>query len=86
MKTKVVTIEAPKATGPFSQAVVDGNLIFTSGSICLTPEGKLLEGTIEEQIHQMMRNLQAILKEAGVDFSNVVKTTIGFGTGLELAH
>ncbi|MDO8503890.1 MAG: Rid family detoxifying hydrolase [bacterium] len=76
MKTKVVTTNAPTATGPFSQAVVDGNLIFTSGSIYLTTEGKLLEGTIEEQIHQIMKNLQAILKEAGVDFSNVVKTTI----------
>ena len=76
MKTKVVTTNAPTATGPFSQAVVDGNLIFTSGSIYLTTEGKLLEGTIEEQIHQIMKNLQAILKEAGVDFSNVIKTTI----------
>ncbi|MDO8487660.1 MAG: Rid family detoxifying hydrolase [Candidatus Curtissbacteria bacterium] len=76
MKTKVVTTNAPTATGPFSQAVIDGNLIFTSGSIYLTTEGKLLEGTIEEQIHQIMKNLQAILKEAGVDFSNVVKTTI----------
>lgn len=76
MKIKVATTNAPKATGPFSQAVVDGNLIFTSGSIYLTTEGKLLEGTIEEQIHQIMKNLQAILKEAGADFSNVVKTTI----------
>lgn len=76
MKTKVVTTNAPTATGPFSQAVVDGNLIFTSGSIYLTTEGRLLEGTVEEQIHQIMKNLQAILKEASVDFSNVVKTTI----------
>jgi len=76
MKTKVVTSNAPKATGPFSQAIIDGNLIFTSGSIYLTPEGKLLEGTIEEQIHQIMKNLQSILKEAGAHFSNVVKTTI----------
>lgn len=76
MKTKVVTANAPTATGPFSQAVVDGNLIFTSGSIYLTTVGKLLEGTTEEQIHQIMKNLQAILKEAEVDFSNVVKTTI----------
>ncbi len=76
MKTKIVTTNAPTATGPFSQAVVGENLIFTSGSIYLTTEGKLLEGTIEVQIHQIMKNLQAILKEAGVDFSNVVKTTI----------
>jgi 2-iminobutanoate/2-iminopropanoate deaminase len=76
MKTKVATTNAPIATGPFSQAIIDGNLIFTSGSIYLTTEGKLLDGTIEEQIHQIMKNLQAILLEAGVDFSNVVKTTI----------
>ncbi|MDO8664955.1 MAG: Rid family detoxifying hydrolase [Candidatus Liptonbacteria bacterium] len=76
MKTKVSTIKAPQATGPFSQAVVVGDLIFTSGQICLTLEGKLLEGSIEEQIHQIMKNLQAILEEAGVSFVHVVKTTI----------
>jgi len=76
MKKKVSTIKAPAATGPFSQAVVSGDLIFTSGQVCLTPEGKLLEGSIEEQIHQIMRNLQAILEEAGVAFSDVVKATI----------
>ena len=76
MKTKVETTKAPKATGPFSQAVIDDSLVFTSGSIYLTPKGKLLEGTVEEQIHQIMHNLQAILKSAGVNFSNVVKTTI----------
>ena len=76
MKIKVETIKSAKATGPFSQAIVAGNLVYTSGQICLTPEGKLLEGTIEEQVHQIMKNLQAILQEAGVSFSDVVKTTI----------
>lgn len=76
MKTKVETVKSAKATGPFSQAVVDGNLVYTSGQIYLTPEGKLLEGTIEEQIQQIMKNLQAILQEAGVSFTNVVKSTI----------
>jgi 2-iminobutanoate/2-iminopropanoate deaminase len=76
MKTKVSTIKAPQATGPFSQAIVAGDFIFTSGQICLTPEGKLLEGSIEEQIHQIMKNLEAILQEAEVSFANVVKTTI----------
>ena len=51
MKTKVETTEAPKATGPFSQAVIAGNLILTSGQIYLTPGGTLLGGTIEEQTH-----------------------------------
>ncbi len=76
MKTKIETSNAPKAIGPFSQAVVDGNMIFTSGQIPLNIDGKLLDGTIEEQTHQIMKNLQAILQEAGVSFENVVKTTI----------
>lgn len=76
MKTKVETSSAPKATGPFSQAIVAGNFIYTSGQIYLTTEGKLLEGTLEEQIHQIMKNLKAILTGAGADFSDVVKTTI----------
>lgn len=76
MKIKVETTDAPKATGPFSQAVVSGNLVFTSGQIYLTPGGTLLEGSIEEQTHQVMRNLKAVLAAAGVTFTEVVKTTI----------
>ncbi len=76
MKIKVDTPNAPKATGPFSQAVIDGNLIFTSGQIYLTPEGELLDGTIEEQTNQVMKNLEAILVAAGASFSEVVKTII----------
>jgi len=77
MKVKVETSKAPSpGAGPFSQAVIDGNLIFTSGQIYLTSEGKLLEGTLEEQIHQIMKNLQAVLEEAGVSFANVAKSTI----------
>lgn len=76
MKKKVETDKSAKATGPFSQAVIDGNLIFTSGQICLTPDGKLLEGTIEEQTQQVMGNLKVILEAAGVTFADVVKATI----------
>src|SRR3989344_4010720 len=76
MKTKVETNKAPKATGPFSQAVIINNFVYTSGQIYLTPEGKLLEGSIEEQTHQVMKNLQAVLVAAGVSFKDVVKTTI----------
>lgn len=76
MKIKVQTVNAPKATGPFSQAIISGNLVFTSGQVYLTPEGKLLEGSIEEQTHQAMKNLKAILENAGASFSDVVKTTI----------
>ena len=77
MKTKVETTKAPAAgASPHSQAIISGNFVFTQGSIYLTPEGKLLEGTIEEQIHQIMKNLQAILEAAGATFAEVVKTTI----------
>lgn len=76
MKTKIETNEAPKTTGPFSQAVVVDGLIFVGGQIYLTPEGKLLEGTIEEKTHQIMQNLKAVLEKAGASFDNVVKTTI----------
>lgn len=76
MKTKVETKNAPAATGPFSQAIISGNLIFTSGQVYLTSDGKLLEGTIEEQTHQVMKNLQAILEGAGTSFADIVKTTI----------
>ncbi len=77
MKQKVQTNKAPlPGQSPHSQAIITGNLVFTQGVICLTPEGKLLVGTFEEQIHQVMKNLQAILEEASTSFSNVVKTTI----------
>jgi len=65
MKNKIETTNAPKATGPFSQAVVSGDLVFTSGQVYLTTEGKLLEGTIEEQTHQVMKNLSCVLEAAG---------------------
>lgn len=77
MKIKVETTKAmlPKAS-PHSQAIIANGLVFTQGVICLTPEDNLLEGTIEDQIHQVTKNLQAILEEAGTSFANVVKTTI----------
>jgi len=61
---------------PFSAFVTKGNFVFTSGQVYLTPEGKLLEGTIKEQTHQVMKNLKGVLEKAGVSFSDVVKTTI----------
>jgi 2-iminobutanoate/2-iminopropanoate deaminase len=76
MKTKIEASDAPEATGPFSHAIVNGNMIFTSGQVYLTKEGKLLEGTIEEQTRQVMKNLKAILETAGVTFDDVVKSTI----------
>ena len=76
-KAKIETSKAPTpGTSPHSQAIIANNLVFTQGVIYLTPEMKLLEGNIEEQIHQIMKNLQAILEEAGVAFKDVVKTVI----------
>lgn len=77
MKIKVETPEAMLPNGsPHSQAIIANNFVFTQGVICLTPEGKMLEGTFEEQVHQIMKNLVAILEEAKTSFENVVKTTI----------
>ena len=76
MKVKVQASNAPRATGPFSQAIISGNFVFTSGQVYLTSGGKLLEGSIEEQAHQVMKNLKAILESAETSFSDVVKTTI----------
>lgn len=76
MNTKIKTDKAPQALGPYSQAVVLGNLIFTSGQIALNPETGSLEGeTIKEQTHRVCKNLEAILEASGSDFKNVVKTT-----------
>lgn len=67
---------APAAVGPYSQAVVTGNLIFTSGQIALDPNtGKIESDTIEGQTEQVMHNLRCVLAEGGVAFDRVVKTT-----------
>lgn len=67
---------APKAVGPYSQAVVTGNLIFTSGQVPIDPKtGKIEAATIEEQTEQVMKNLHYVLAQGGVAFDRVVKTT-----------
>ena len=71
----IVSQDAPKAIGPYSQAVVSNGMVYISGSAGVDPEtGKLLEG-IEQQTEQAIKNIEAILKAAGTDFSKVVKTT-----------
>lgn len=72
----IATNDAPAAIGPYSQAIQFGNLLFTSGQIPLTPDGILVEGGIEEQTHQVFRNLQAVLSQAGATFQNVLKATV----------
>ena len=72
---KLSTDKAPAAIGPYSQAVITGNLLFSSGQIALDPETGVVVGeTIEEQTEQVMKNLGAILEEAGLGYGNVVKT------------
>lgn len=72
---KLSTDKAPAAIGPYSQAVITGNLLFSSGQIALDPETGVVVGkTIEEQTEQVMKNLGAILEEAGLTYADVVKT------------
>ena len=75
MNQKVHTEKAPAAIGPYSQAIVAGNLVFTSGQIPLNPETGLLEGSnIAEQTHRVCQNLQAVLEAAGASLQSAVKT------------
>jgi 2-iminobutanoate/2-iminopropanoate deaminase len=77
MKKVIHTDKAPKAVGPYSQAVSTGNLLFTAGQVAIDPAtGKLVEGGIREQTRRVMENLKAILAEAHTDFSKVVKSTV----------
>jgi 2-iminobutanoate/2-iminopropanoate deaminase len=74
---RVQTNDAPAAIGPYSQAIVAGNLVFTAGQIALDPATmELVEGGVVEQTEQVMRNLKAILEAAGTSLDSVVKTTI----------
>lgn len=74
--TKVATEKAPAAIGPYSQAVVCGNMVFTSGQIAINPaNGEVEAKTITEQTEQVMKNLGEVLKAAGTGFENAVKTT-----------
>jgi 2-iminobutanoate/2-iminopropanoate deaminase len=76
-KTIITTPNAPAPIGPYNQAVLSGNLLFISGQICLDPAtGELKSKDIQEETHQVMHNLKAILQQAGMDFSHVVKTSI----------
>jgi 2-iminobutanoate/2-iminopropanoate deaminase len=75
MKT-IATNGAPAAIGPYSQAMVVGNLVFTSGQIPLGLDGQVVQGGIVEQTHQVFANLQAVLAEAGSSLQQVIKATV----------
>lgn len=75
-KEALHSVHAPKAIGPYSQAIYVNDFLFVSGQIPLDNQGSHIGDTIEEQTHQVMKNLLHILHEASMDFSNVVKTSI----------
>ncbi|MCD7837123.1 MAG: RidA family protein [Lachnospiraceae bacterium] len=73
---KISTEKAPAAIGPYSQGVISGNLLFASGQIAINPANGEIEGDdITAQTEQVMKNIGALLTEAGADYSNVIKTT-----------
>ena len=73
----VSTSAAPSAVGPYSQAIVAGDLVFCAGQVPLDPAtAEILQGTIEEQTERVLRNVGAVLDAAGVTFGDVVKTTV----------
>lgn len=76
-KKIIQTGQAPAPIGPYNQAVAAGGFLFLSGQICIKPDtGEMNNSDIQAETHQVMHNLKAVLQEAGMDFSNVVKTTI----------
>ena len=76
MLKTIYTPKAPAAIGPYSQAVVCGDMLFTSGQSPVNPEtGEIAGETISEQAEQVMKNIGAVLEEAGTNFENAVKTT-----------
>jgi 2-iminobutanoate/2-iminopropanoate deaminase len=77
MKTIIFTENAPAPIGPYNQAVLKGDTLYTSGQIAINPKtGELVTATIEAETQQVMENMKAVLEAAGMTFENVVKTTI----------
>lgn len=77
MKKVIYTKNAPKAIGPYSQAILSNKTLYTSGQIAINSiSGDLIINSITNETHQVMKNLQAILKAADMNFSNVLKCTI----------
>ncbi|WP_456272827.1 RidA family protein [Bacillus sp. AK031] len=72
----ISTSKAPAAIGPYSQGIIVNNLFYSSGQIPLTAEGMMIEGTVADQTHQVFKNLQAVLEEAGASLETVVKATV----------
>ncbi|MGM9969289.1 MAG: RidA family protein [Anaeroplasma sp.] len=74
---RIETNKAPKAIGPYSQAIVVGNILYTSGQIAINPENnEIIEADIVAQTHQVIKNISSILASAGTSLDNVIKTTV----------
>lgn len=77
MKKVINTANAPAPIGPYSQAIIAGDFVFVSGQVAINPaNGALVMNTIKSETKQVMENIRSILVEAGIDFSNIVKTSI----------
>ena len=76
MKKIIYSQDAPEAIGPYSQAILSNNTLYCSGQIALDKNGNLKNKNIEEETNQIIKNIEAVLKKAEMNFSNVVKTTI----------
>lgn len=76
MKQEVKTDKAQSAKGLLSQVLISGGFIFTAGFIHVTPDGKLVEGTTEDKLRQVMTNIEEVLKAAGAELDDIIKTTI----------
>ena len=77
MKKAINTNKAPLPVGPYNQAVMVKNTLYISGQVALNPaNNELIQGSIDEESHQIMKNIESILKEAGLDFKNVVRSKI----------
>ncbi len=74
-RTVITTTDAPAPVGPYNQAILVNGTLYVSGQVALV-DGKVLEGTIEEETHAVMKNLGAVLKAANMDYSNIAKCSI----------
>lgn len=76
-KTEIITENAPRAIGPYSQAIIAGNLLYASGQIPIDPAtGSIVSGDVKAQAYRVLQNVSAVLAAAKLDFSSVVKTTV----------
>src|SRR6476659_54794 len=77
IKKIIQTVDAPMPIGPYSQAILVNGILYASGQIAIDPKtGEITDQSIEDETHQVMKNIQAVLKAADMDFSNIVKTSI----------